>query len=321
MQYKIVYVVVSTDKDSFLEQFAISAYSLRYYNSDAHIIIVIDDKTNESLKESCRKELLHDVDEVVVIEVPQSYNAKQRSRYIKTNLRNIIEGDYLFVDTDTIITRSLQLINDAPIIVGAVLDSHNTLPHKFTEEQRKVIGKLGAEEKDISYPYWNSGVMFVKDDEKAHRLYTLWHKLWLLCNENGFSYDQLPLAVANYKLNSVIQPMHYSLNVQVNDASLGYILNSTILHFFFTSNVEYGLTNIMYSYINSIYQQVKEEGLTDNVKRKVLLWRICLEGQINLSARHEHSFLYQYLFQRKNAQCVTKLVELECKVIHKIFRK
>jgi len=34
--------------------------------------------------------------------VPEELNQVQRSRYLKTTLRSILTGDYLFVDTDTV---------------------------------------------------------------------------------------------------------------------------------------------------------------------------------------------------------------------------
>lgn len=63
MKTKIIYVVLSTDDDIYLEQTWASAYSLKFYTSDAYIVILTDKKTNENIMGSGRRRILSVGDE------------------------------------------------------------------------------------------------------------------------------------------------------------------------------------------------------------------------------------------------------------------
>ena len=88
MKTKIVYVVVSSPDDIYLEQAYISMYSLKYFMPDAYIVMLTDKITSMTLVEK-RKEEVKYVDDMVVIDYDvNEYNAQQRSRQLKTNIRN-----------------------------------------------------------------------------------------------------------------------------------------------------------------------------------------------------------------------------------------
>ena len=57
MKTKIVYVVVSDEHDIYLEQACLSMHSLRLYNPDAMITVVLDKHTNIRLciRKNCDK--------------------------------------------------------------------------------------------------------------------------------------------------------------------------------------------------------------------------------------------------------------------------
>lgn len=46
MRTKIVYVLVSSEKDIYLEQAWVSFYSLKHFNNDAHVVIVCDNNSH-----------------------------------------------------------------------------------------------------------------------------------------------------------------------------------------------------------------------------------------------------------------------------------
>ena len=52
MKTKIVYVLVSSETDLYLEQAWLSLYSLRLHNPNAHVVILMDDYTEHSLREN-----------------------------------------------------------------------------------------------------------------------------------------------------------------------------------------------------------------------------------------------------------------------------
>ena len=54
MKTKIVYVLVSSEKDIYLGQAFISMFSAKYYMPDCHIVLVTDKLTSKTLIR-CRK--------------------------------------------------------------------------------------------------------------------------------------------------------------------------------------------------------------------------------------------------------------------------
>lgn len=50
MKTKIAYVLVSDESDTYLEQTIISLYSLRLYNPNVTVVLVVDDITDLTIK-------------------------------------------------------------------------------------------------------------------------------------------------------------------------------------------------------------------------------------------------------------------------------
>jgi len=44
MKTKIIYVLVSNENDCYLEQALVSIYSLRLYNPDANLLLLVDEE-------------------------------------------------------------------------------------------------------------------------------------------------------------------------------------------------------------------------------------------------------------------------------------
>ena len=98
MKTKIIYVLVSNENDCYLEQALVSIYSLRLYNPDANLLLLVDEETSRTLENGIRKLILNYVSKLVIVDVPFHYSKQQKSRYIKTSLRSQVIGDFLFID-------------------------------------------------------------------------------------------------------------------------------------------------------------------------------------------------------------------------------
>ena len=125
MKTKIVYVLVSSSRDIYLEQAYISMYSVKYYMPDAYIILLVDKQTEETLVDVRKKETKY-VDEIISVSIKGNYTPQQRSRILKTSVRKYIVGDFLFLDTDTIVVKPLSEIDYIEADIAACWDSHTT---------------------------------------------------------------------------------------------------------------------------------------------------------------------------------------------------
>ena len=138
----------------------------------------------------------------------------QRSRYLKTSLREIIVGDFFYLDTDTVIADSLAAIDDFQWDMAAVLDNHDG---KISDAQIK-----SEPDNWVSlYPgrQFNCGVLFVKDTPDSRRFFKLWHENWKFSVSNGCSFDQPAHRKTIGDTRSPIHELSGQWNCQVNLAT------------------------------------------------------------------------------------------------------
>lgn len=261
MKTKIVYVLTSSNSDYYLEQTLISVYSLRIYNKYAKVVLITDNDTYSTLH-GARKSIFEYFDEVIPIETPTGFNNVRKSRFLKTLVRKIISGNFLFVDSDTIICGSLECVDDINVEVGGVPDKH--VPIRFHPLRNTILAqikKAGLQDIDENAPYVNSGVLYVKDSILTHELYNLWHSKWLELQAQQ-TLDQPPLAWVNHKMGYPIKFLPDIFNCQVLDGGLKFLNSALIIHYFASSKNSNGQTPYAI-YDSSLYNNIKISGVID----------------------------------------------------------
>lgn len=233
MKTKLLYVLVSTDADIYLEQAYISMYSAKYYMPQCHIALLTDKLTNDSLTGIRSKEISL-ADEVIVVDLDPSFTPQKRSRLLKTGAREYVKGDYLFIDCDTIIVRDLSSIDVFKYAIGACRDTHSYFPdNPYRDMCIKDVSKLGI---DISEEkvYFNSGVIYVKDIPRTHKFYAEWKRNYELGYEKGVSMDQPSLALTNIDSDYLISEMPDTWNCELKHG-IKYLKDAFIVHYLCTN--------------------------------------------------------------------------------------
>ena len=236
MPLKYVYVLVSSGRDYYTEQALMSMHSLRMHNPHCHIVLALDPLTMDSIDE--RDSPIRDyVSELAVIETPEGFTPLQRSRFVKTSVRQHVSGDFLYLDCDTVITGSLKGLEDISCDVAAAAYRHirnrpdGSIP-RILRDYHSLVG-VDAESLDYSF-FCNGGVILCKDNETGHRLYELWHYLWQEGSvKYGYHSDQSSLWRANAELGGVISELDGSYNCQMiyPQSSLEYSGGCIIFHY------------------------------------------------------------------------------------------
>ena len=231
MKTQIVYVVVSSEKDLFLEELWASLFSLRIFHPEATVKVLVDAPTASRIHEQSALDKM--ITEVVVVEVPEYYSPMARSRVIKTTIRNIINGPFLYIDTDTVICHSLEEIDELQFDIAAVPDTHLPLAqHPFGKSQinrTKRIFNIDISGKEY---YFNGGVMFVADNDLTHKFYQQWYENWKISSiEKHDNADQPALNKADMELGGIIKCLPDVFNCQLA-LSLKYFHEAYIVHFF-----------------------------------------------------------------------------------------
>lgn len=256
MRTKIVYVLVSSEKDIYLEQARISIASLRTHQKDATIVLMIDSDTKESLN-GVRAIIQEEVDEMVVVDAPKTFTPQQRSRMIKTSVRQHIEGDYLFIDCDTIILRPIEEIDTWEIEIGAVYDSHSPFqcnPYRHMSQFHCKLLGCDIEKEEI---YFNSGVLYVKDTPRMHDFYMEWNKNWISGLGKDVNMDQPAFAVTNIAFNYPVTPIPAVWNCQIVHG-IKFMSSAKILHYLCTNSDNTGDIFILRG--RAVFNELKNTG-------------------------------------------------------------
>lgn len=232
MKTKILYVLVSSEADVYLEQALVSAYSARRHNPDAVLTLLSDTDTLRSLPQ--RSPLL---DSLYQEKVPVDFGADvppmTRSRLLKTGMRNYVDGDFLYIDADTLISGSLAEADTLEADLAACLDLHSPFPsHPHYQPTVNMCRRLGF---DVSGEpsYFNSGVMLVRDTPGNHAFFTLWQENYRKSARAGIRPDQPSLAQTDAALGHPVQVLSPEWNCQVQ-SGVRYLKDAKVFHYMCT---------------------------------------------------------------------------------------
>jgi hypothetical protein len=235
MRTKLLYILSSSEADTYLESALISIYSARFRMPDVNITLLVDDITNNSFAGN-RKELLNFITEKIVIKFDEEINFKVRSRLLKINMRNHVSGDFLYIDCDTVIASPLNDIDNCKFDIAAVLDGHTVLKkHPVYEIFVKESSVFNYSFEKVEN-YFSGGAMYVKDSKKAHDFFDNWHKNYKLGLQSSISQDEPSLAKTNFDFGNIIHELPGEWNCQIRLGAL-YLKDLKILHLWSKRNM------------------------------------------------------------------------------------
>jgi hypothetical protein len=262
---KYVYVLVDDETDYYLEQALISITSLKMYTPNAYVSLLIDDTTEETLI-SNRRNILELISELKVIKIESQFNKKARSRWLKTSMRQHIEGDFLFIDCDTVICEDLSDIENISVDLGAVLNRHLLIDDsptaRYIHGNDKTLGFNASQKSD---KHFNSGVILCKDIPVCHSFFHEWHTLWI----KGYTkkvVDQPSFNQTNQNFNSIIKEMDGIWNCQIQTGGIAFLEDAKIIHYFAMVK-----NNILYTLSDPrVLQKVRESYIIDDELKECL---------------------------------------------------
>ena len=256
MQY--LYVLVSSQSDVYYEQFLLSLVSLRLLMPDADVVLLYDSATKENLAEK-RSGYKRFVSRTVTIDSPAGMSQVEISRWLKTSMRRHVNGDFLFIDCDTIITDDLYSISKARITLGACLDKHSMIDRhgkgNSVIEKDKQLGFTSY----FSNRHINSGVIFCADVPEMHTFFDRWHELWLFGNGKNTIRDQPSFNMAIHENPSLFTELGGTWNCQIAFNGLPFLSDAKIIHYFASDLVQHASPFALAS--NDIFMKIKKTGV------------------------------------------------------------
>lgn len=263
MRTKILYVISSDDSDIYLEQLLVSVTSLRLYMPKglAHVTVLTDDVTYLSMT-GTRAAVLELIDEPIVVDFDKTISKYDRSRLLKTAMRKYVKGDFLYIDSDTIITDSLEEIDNFSHDLGAVWNVHVPFmmnPYRnWHLWQAEHIGWDASKET----VYYNGGLCYAKDTPVAHEFFGHWNRNWIYSNREGIPNDEPAFAQADIDMNHVIHELPGEWNCQIK-YGLRYFGRVKVLHFLCTQYMETERDCPYYFMDKNVYLTIKKSGFID----------------------------------------------------------
>lgn len=257
MKTQIVYTLISTEKDIYLEQALVSIYSCRLHNPEAKIILITDNQTDITLIGK-RASINKYINNKIIVSCPNNYSNKEKSRYLKTTIRQNLSGDFLFLDCDTVVCSSLSDIDNINAEIAMVPDTHVKYEdYPFYNYMNNLLMNLYQTDVSQDDYYFNSGAMFVRDTPLTNKLFKLWNKYWDESRQKGIKTDQQALFKVNHDLGNVIQQLPGIYNCQIG-LSIQYFYEAKVLHYFNAQMLS--KTDMSPFFMKEFYEQVKLDG-------------------------------------------------------------
>lgn len=172
---RIVYCLTSSGNDLYEAMTLVSIFTVRHTNPSAHITIVCDHQTHTALLAS---------DSPLLVEADQIHNAMTpegsdgyRNRFLKTKLALLIEGPFLFLDSDTVVRKSLNRLRFLRADIAAAPNhSRDKIKEQIWDEDQAHLQKMDWQ---VKPPFLNAGVIWYGGTPASLHISQTWHLHWL----------------------------------------------------------------------------------------------------------------------------------------------
>jgi hypothetical protein len=221
---------LTADADTlhFVEMTRLSALSVSLRVPGAEIVVYVDVETEARLRH--RLDAVFDGLAAVRVIDTGGGSAAYRNRFIRTSLRNLLDGPFLYLDGDTLVRTDIRdaFANDGDI---ALVINHNDPDMTTPANEAALMRRCGWAEPEG--PYYNAGVQFWSDTATARKAGARYHAAWReLTARTGLANDQQAFnhAVAAEGLAVRLLPSAY--NAQL-DCRMGPAFEARVWHFFY----------------------------------------------------------------------------------------
>jgi hypothetical protein len=172
----VCFTLAMDDDPVFADLVAISASCVKRLYPACRITVLTDDDSRKNLGRAQRR--LSEVASKIRSVGKFEGSPRLRSRFVKTQARSVIEGDFLYLDADTAPVAEFGALLACETAFSAAIDRNLVDPHGgFPAWVVPDYERLGW--RHPTRLYLNTGVVFWKDCNEAYALGQLWHKNWL----------------------------------------------------------------------------------------------------------------------------------------------
>ena len=308
---KYLYVLVGSKKGFYCEQTLVSIASLKIVQPEAFVTLLVDSQTDKDFVSELER-IKKYVSEYIVVSVENGVSPVAKSRYIKTSMRRFVQGDFLYVDSDTVWIAPVDEADFTHDVMG-VLDGHCLLAvhplKKGIEEDFKKVGcNPGVE------TYVNGGVLFSRDSDVSKKFFDLWHKNWLETSKSKYFIDMPSLNCAIKEIGDAFALLPDMYNVQIS-RSWEFFFDAKIIHFFTGWQNEYFESPYWFQK-KEFWNEIRKNGLSEPILAKISKPLAAFEKTLGVYGKTEREFrdtaLYGFIadiYSKRNEKKTFYLLE------------
>lgn len=229
----VCYVLTSDGWCAYTQMTFLSANSLKRIHPEANIVLLTDPASKKRLEKYSH--LLSTVISEIRVCPIKIGSPTETNRELKTTMPRWMEGDFLYLDADTLILRPINDIwkLDAPLAMARDREDYD--PPDWIKDLYRQMGwqfRTGLR--------LNAGVIFVRQDKKVRELFDLWNRTWRAQVERTrIPNDQESLAISLYELGYRPHVLDQKYNYLIK-RNFKMAEDVRILHFFASSDLYKG---------------------------------------------------------------------------------
>jgi hypothetical protein len=238
----VCYCLADDARGRYARMLYLSSSLLRAVEPKRRIVILVDTTSWHDLGDD--RKYLELADEIIPIDVPDDYDSViLRSRWLKTRMRTLLSGDFIFLDADALPIRSLTGLRPQNHAHFAAARERWGFGWPFfaPADWDELFASAGYEN-PVGFPVYNSGVMYLRDSPECHRLSHAWHTCWsALCRSGRVYRDQpaLTWAIKTERVAVTELPRSYNALVHMRPFEA---LGARILHYVYDGGACDGAT-------------------------------------------------------------------------------
>ena len=185
----ICFVLAAKDLGLHADMAAVAVLAVRRLHPQARITLVTDEPTARAVDHG--NHALGNIVSEIIMQPTGTDDPIVSSRHLRTTLRQLVKGDYLYLDNDAIAVRPLDWGWPEGVDLAMARDwNERGIRAEALPIIENLHSKLGW--KFRLDPYFNNGVIFVRDTPVAHAFYAEWHRRWKQTLSLGIPRDQMP---------------------------------------------------------------------------------------------------------------------------------
>jgi hypothetical protein len=249
----VAYVLVGNGQDRYTTMCYLSAAAVRRLHPGVRIVLVTDEDTGRLVRAYAPhlREVVHDF----FVEPATMPEARARSFYLKTRLRDVVQGDFIYLDSDTLPVRPFLEMAQGDWDVAFVQDRthHGPITPVFPHWELPRLARMGWQAKLSRY--FNAGIGFYRDNALTRAFAADWQDRWRHSYSLGDDWDQLALNVSLEAVPVRAHELPPSYNAMVTVSPV-HARGAKIYHFFAGNRTE--LADSLFEHLIRHYYEKRE---------------------------------------------------------------